>query len=235
MSEKIIEKINALRAKTPERGATEEEALAALEKASALMAKYELSEADLRMVQFTKDMHHHKRTRTVKQEHPVEKYCTATIAKFCGIRAWRDKSTATTDMFGLNEDIEMATYLMDLIRDSMNKSWKEYARGAYFEKGRHVAYWSFMSGFAARICQKINILIDARTETSSSTDLVVLKNALVNDALREMLPWLNLVAAKSSKRTIDPASSIARQNAGDKVNLNRPIQKQQTQGQKRLS
>ncbi len=52
----MIDKIKALREKIPENGATEGEAMAALELAEKLMEKYGITEADLKKVDFQRDM-----------------------------------------------------------------------------------------------------------------------------------------------------------------------------------
>lgn len=243
MDKSILDKIAALRAKIPENGATEEEAMAALNIAEKLMEKHGVTEADLKAVEFSRDMRQGGFEQRQKQEHPSQKYCDVTIARYCGTKCWNGRSHTvrgkkTTEIFGFEGDVAMHEFLLGMIHDSMDRGWKEFLANNPKQEGvsRHTQYWSFMIGFAERINDKINALITARTvkTDSTGTDLVEVKEALVEQGLEAMLP--NVKFRKQTSRSVRADLSAYGQGmaAGDKVNLQRPIQQAQG-GLKRLT
>src|SRR6516165_8665710 len=86
--EKMFDKIRALLNKTTENGCTEEEALAALAKARALMDTYEVTEADL---QLTKEEGVTLRKGSSNDPHHVKWNMISAVAKFCDCKCWRDR------------------------------------------------------------------------------------------------------------------------------------------------
>lgn len=235
----MIDKISALRAKIPENGATEDEALAALAIAEKLMEKHGITEADLKNVEFKRDMRKGGFTQRQKTVHPSQKYCAMTIGAFCGVKPW----TGYTDrkkvlhMFGLKDDVEMAEFLMGLIHDSMDRGWKEFlSLNVKSDQSRHTQYWSFMIGFAERINERLKELIEARSVVSDSTgnDLVEVKMAIIEQGMENMLPDVKLRKSRGSSTRMNLDAYGQGQAAGGRVNLSRPIAKQQG-GMKRLA
>jgi len=243
-NEDIIAKIAALKAKIPERGATEEEAIAALAIAEKLMEKHGVTEADLKAVEFSRDMRQGVYEQRQKQEHPSQKYCDTTIARYCGTKAWNGRSKTvrgkkTTEIFGFKGDVEMHEFLLGLIHDSMDRGWKEFLKNNPKDPdvSRHTQYWSFMIGFGMRICDKLEELIEARTaqRDSTGTDLVEVKMAVVEQGMESMLPGFQTKKQRSGSVRADKSAYGQGQAAGDKVNLSRPIQRQQSTTTKRIS
>lgn len=235
----MIDKIAALKAKIPENGATEEEAMAALAIAEKLMEKHGVTEADLKKVEFSRDMRQGGFEQTQKQEHPSQKYCDVTISEYCGTIVWNGKigKKKTTEIFGFEGDVTMHEFLLGLIHDSMNRGWKEFLKlNINTGRSRHVEYWSFMIGFAERINSKLNELIDGRTTQVDSTgmDLVIVKEAIIEQGLNAMLPSAEFSAQKAGRIRVNLDAYGQGQAAGDKVNLQRPIN-QQTSSVKRIT
>jgi len=231
----MIDKIAALRAKIPENGATEEEAMAALAIAEKLMEKHGVTEADLKAVEFSRDMRQGGFEQKQKQEHPSQKYCDTTIARYCGTKAWNGRSQTvkgkkTTEIFGFDGDVAMHEFLLGLIHDSMNRGWKEFlSLNIKSDQSRHTQYWSFMIGFAERINEKLEELIDGRTAQADSTgnDLVEVKEAIVEQGMEAMLPALQFRKQRGSRTRVNLDAYGQGKVAGDKVNLQRPIQESQ--------
>lgn len=222
----MIDKIIALRAKIPANGATEHEALAALELADKLMEKHGISEGELNNVQFKRDMREGGYAQKQKTLHPSQKYCGMRVAKFCGVKGWRNH--VSWSCFGFKEDVEMAEFLMDLIHNSMDRCWKDFlaVNPKTPNVSRHTQYWSFMIGMAKKINETLDMLIEERKkyyDQGTGTDLVVLKNALVMDGLAAMLPSLRFRKAKSSGVRTDGGAYDQGQAAGATVNLRRPL------------
>lgn len=230
----IISKIAALRAKIPENGATEEEAMAALAIAEKLMEKHGVTEADLKSVEFKRDMRQGSFTQRQKAVHPSQKYCAVTIGKFCDVKLWTsfvERNKKHLEMFGLINDVEMAEFLLGLIHDSMDRGWKEFlANNPKDTRSRHTQYWSFMMGFAERVNERIRELMEARKAQVDSTgnDLVEVKMALVEQGMESMLPDIKLRKTNSRSIRANMDAYGQGQAAGDKVNLSRPIQRQQS-------
>jgi hypothetical protein len=222
----IVERIAQLRKMVPENGASEEEALSALNMADRLMQKHGITEADLRKVEFARDMRRGHFQQRQKVEHPSTKFCGMTIAKFCGIVTWWGVDTRRAEYFGMKDDVEMAEYLTQVIHDAMDRGWKDYLKT--MPKGmsgssRHTEYWSFMVAFGNRINKRIKELMESHA-TPTGTDLVVLKNQLVEEGLKVMLPGLNLRFTASPGFNTNGAALAAGRAAGERVNLNRPLE-----------
>lgn len=224
----IRNKILALRNMIKERGATEAEAMAALAKADKLMAEHGLTEDDLEAAEAKRDMSHGEFKYGIKTQHPCAKWCSKTIGQFCGVITWYDSGCRASNGFGFNDDVEMYEFLLKLVHDSMNREWKDYLQNNPLRPGvsRHTEYWSFMLGMAQRINEKINFLIQKReikTDTTG-TDLVIKKYAVIEAGMKEMLPGLSLRSSQSRGILADGSAMNEGRKAGERVNLNRPIQ-----------
>lgn len=221
----IIDKIKALRSKVPENGATEDEAIAALAAAQKLMEKHGICDADLLRTDFARDMHMEVKDQKQKQIHPCYRFCASYIEVFCGIRAWQSYDLhrkKTLKIFGYNGDVEMASYLFDIIKGAMDRGWKEFIRdNPKKSASRHTEYWSFMIGMAERINEKLKEMMEQGTSTG--TDLILKKNELVQQGLENLLPDLRLKSTKSKGMRADFAAYGKGQQAGDRVNLQRPL------------
>lgn len=224
----IHEKILNLRKIISERGATEAEALTAIELADKLMKKYGITEEELQKVNFNKDM----KTGTVDKENksldPASKYCGVMIAKFCEVKVWKTKedSNQVLKFFGLNGDVEMAEYLFDLVKNAMRAGWRDYLRRNDLPKdvSKHKLYEGFHFGFGKRINEKLAEMISARTVITQSNgkDLLILKNEMVSEAFDNLLS-LKLKEGRSRALSLDGNSVRDGMKAGDGVNLNRPL------------
>ena len=224
----IQEKIIQLRKIVPENGATEAEAIAALEMAAKLMSKYGVTEEELRGVEFKRDMKSGTYSDGIKNQDAASKLCASTISAFCEVKCWWSTGTSSLKFFGLNADVEMAEFLIALVSGSMKRSWKDYLAAGDYDRSvsHHRRYWSFHYGFAERINTKLRELIDARSprDKTTGTDLIIMKSELVVRAMSEMLPDLNLRRTTSRGTKLNRSDYVQGQMAGDKVNLSRPIQ-----------
>ncbi len=121
----------------------------------------------------------------------------------------------------------MYEFLLKLVHDSMNREWKDYLPKNPPREGvsRHTEYWSFMYGMAERINEKLAELMVAREvkTDSTGTDLVVKKMEVVEAGMAEVLPDLKLKPTRSRGTMVEGAAQAAGREAGDRVNLNRPL------------
>jgi hypothetical protein len=230
----ILNKISALRNKIPANGATEDEAIAALQIAQKLMERHGISEEDLKRVEFSRDMRSGSFTQKQKAIHPSQKYCGVKISEFCGIRCWVSEVEPRKKhlkMFGLNGDVEMAEFLLEMVHNSMDRGWKEFMKAnPKTSESRHTQYWSFMMGFGERVNDRLEELMEAREVKvdSDRNDLVEVKMALVEQGMSAMLPDLRLKKRRSKGIQANMSAYQQGKTAGDTVNLSRPIQKQKS-------
>lgn len=221
----IIDKIAALRKKIPENGATEDEALASLALADKLMAKHGITEEQLNKVEYAAEMSQKKYGQTTKAIHPATKFCVVTIGKFCETKVWWDGYLKETKFFGFNGDVEMAEFLYDLIRGSMDRGWKEFLRDNPKDPyvSRHTQYWSFMMGMGGRLNKKMHEIMEQRQVDKETANALIVKKMAVVEAGFSALTDITLKHNKQRGIHADKNAYARGQIAGDKVNLSRPI------------
>jgi hypothetical protein len=231
-SNSIHEKILALRNIVPERGATEAEAMNAINLAANLMAKYGVTEEDLRKVEFNRDMKRSKKGNGTKHLDPAAELCGVTIARFCEVKVWSSfkESEATLNFYGLNQDVEMAEFLYGVISEAMKRGWTAYLKAGNYPSdiNRHKLYWSYRYGFRDRVNAKMNEIIASRTaKTSSGTDLVVLKMQVVEQAFKDSVALKLNKGRAGQKVFVDVRAYAHGVSDGDRVNINinRPLHK----------
>jgi len=228
--EDIKARILKLRQMVPEKGASEAEALAALDKADKLMSKHNISEAALRAANVREDMSHGEFAYGIKTQHPCAKWCSKPIGRFCGVVTWYDPHRQSSNGFGFNEDVEMYKFLLIMVHDTMNREWKLWLKNNPKEEGvsRHTQYWGFMWGMSETITNKIYQLMNEREQQSETgTDLVVLKEQVIEEGMKSALPSHVIKPTNSRGVQVEIGAMKAGLEAGNKVNLNRPIPQSQ--------
>jgi hypothetical protein len=165
--DRLVQRIQALRAKTVEQGCTEQEALAAAEKVAELLDRYglSLSELDLRR----------QRCEGIgvetdrKRRGPIDD-CMGTIAAFFDCRVWCETSEHATlryIFFGLPADVHAAVYLHDLIALAFATETSAFLATEIYRSThssrRRSATNSFQVGLARGIMRKLDTLRQART------------------------------------------------------------------------
>src|SRR5512132_3114895 len=111
-----IEKIKALLAKTTANGATEAEMLSALDKASAMMDAYDITDEE---VQATKDeaVMLHADPSDLKDPHKIKWRLSYGVAQFCGVEIYRLRRTTGLRCIGMPSDVQFAMWLLDSLAD----------------------------------------------------------------------------------------------------------------------
>jgi Protein of unknown function (DUF2786) len=107
----IIEKIKALLAKTTENGATEAEMLSALDKASAMMDTYDITDADVQLAKDEAAMLH------ASDPHQIKWRLNGGVAAFCNVKIYRSRGETGLKCIGLPSDIQFALWLLDSLAD----------------------------------------------------------------------------------------------------------------------
>lgn len=215
----IVSKIKALLAKTVENGATEAEALMAAQKAGELMDKYELtmSEIEVREESCEED------TVNVgnKKAHPVQ-YVAMTIGAFTDTRVWMGGPGKTIHFFGLKKDVQIATYLTQMLRRAIDSEWETYKNSALYQMdpnhGRSQRA-SFMNGMAGRLSKRLREMKQQREQAKpTGTSLVPVKNQIVEQEFKKLGMKLTSTTNRTSIRS--SGAYHAGVAAGNRVNIN---------------
>lgn len=218
---RLLDKIRALMSKTTDNGCTEQEALAALDKARAMMDAYEVTEADL---QLTKEQAAVLRSEPegTTDPHGIKRGIASAVAKFCDCKVWRSGHGLT--FCGLKADAQFATWLTDHLAAFVQGELMRHLTGSLATRGeRRLQITGFVGGCCARISERLNGLCvqSAAAASPNSKALVVAKQSLI----AERMAAANITLGKSrrSARRMDAASYAAGKSAGDRASFGRPI------------
>jgi hypothetical protein len=164
------------------------------------------------------------------QRRPIDG-CVTSIARFCDCKVWisRDSDVPSYVFFGFETDTMLASYLYNLINHAMRTEFDIFRAAHPQLRATRLrrASKSFQQGMAARIADRLDHMHQARdahvaTQRSTGTALMLIKHRVVDDAFQET--EIRLVSAGTLTRA--PVNEAFRHGmaAGDRVNLNRPVQ-----------
>jgi len=206
--DRLLARIQALRAKTVEQGCTEAEAMTAAEKVAELLDRYglSLSEMDLRGQSCEGVAVETDRRR----RGPIDD-CMATIAMFFDCRIWAETSPAATlryVFFGLRADVRAALYLHDLVAQAFETETNRFRHGPVYQgthsSQRAKASNSFQLGMARGIINKLkSIRTDRETALRAGTgrDLVPVKASVVDAEMAKLGLTLRAIGG-NARRTV---------------------------------
>ncbi|MBV8613061.1 MAG: DUF2786 domain-containing protein [Acetobacteraceae bacterium] len=210
--DRLIGRIQALRAKTVEQGCTEQEALAAAEKVAELLDRYglSLSELDLKRQACEGAAVETQRRRTG----PVDD-CVPTVAAFFDCRVWAETSASGTlrhVFFGLPADVAAARYLYDLVERAFETETARFRAGPDYAEAptrlRRTLTNSFQIGLGRGVTAKLHSLREAREaalRASSGRDLVVAKADVVEEELAKLGLHLRARSRTGGRRVLRDA------------------------------
>ena len=188
--DRLIGRVQALRAKTVEQGCTEHEALAAAAKVAELLDRYGLSLSELDLQRQVCEGMAVQTSR--KRVGPVDE-CVPAIAAFFDCRTWGERGPEGRlrhVFFGMPADVVAARYLYDLVELAFETEAAAFrADDTYADLPigmRRTATNSFGIGLARGIAAKLMTLRAAREKTlrnASGRDLVVAKACTVDTEL----------------------------------------------------
>ncbi len=225
--DKLVARIQALRAKTVEQGCTEQEALAAAEKVAELLDRYGLSVSELDLRQQVCEGIGVETGR--RRRGPIDD-CMGSIAVFFDCRVWGETGpdgTIRYVFFGLPGDVQASVYLHDLIVLAFAGETAAYQRGAFYlglDSGRkRSATTSFQAGLARGIVEKLESLRRARdTQGSNGRDLVPVKQSIVEQELERL--GLALRRGSATRRRVIKDAYEAGEEAGRKFEVRQGIE-----------
>ncbi len=224
---KIRDRIKRLLSMTVENGASEAEALVAAQKASDLMAEHNLSfrsVAEIEAEEYGGDKRDWFRgSKGFSRSAPVPftRWCLFGISELCGVEHCYNTHTGRLEFFGAEQDTEAAHYLEEIIRRAMDREWQDFKRLRGHGRGRSSFYHAMASRIASRLLQMSK---DQRQKTEAGqngTNLVVLKNALLQRRFADAHPRLR--EGNFNPTLNDAAAFVAGRDAGDRAQLNRGV------------
>ena len=224
---RVKARIRALAEKTTSNGCTEAEALSAAEMVGRLLERYALTmeQVDLRetpCVQLEVQAGGQRRR-------PIDG-CVVAIARFCDCKVWltRGELGVAYVFFGLETDAMLGRYLFEVIAAALRTELAGFkARNPQLRDVRlRRAGDSFQHGMVARVTARLTIVRAERdafvaTQRATGNALMLVKQHLVEEAFAAT--QTRLVSTRRSVRTIVRSAYQDGMQAGDKVNLNRPL------------
>jgi len=224
---RVKARIRALAEKTTSNGCTEAEALSAAEMVGRLLERYALTmeEVDLRDTPCVEL----QVFAGGQRRRPIDG-CVVAIARFCDCKVWLTRSDLGVAyvFFGLETDAMLARYLFEVIASALRTEVAGFKqRNPRLRDVRlRRASDSFLHGMVARVAARLAAMHAEREATvaaqrSTGTALILAKHQLVETAFRAT--QTRLVSARRPARRVIRSAYQDGLEAGNKVNLNRPL------------
>jgi hypothetical protein len=190
--ERLVQRIQALRAKTVEQGCTEQEALAAAEKVAELLDRHGLSLSEL---DFRAQPCDGVGIQTNRRRFAPIDSCVPGIAAFFDCRVWVEQARGKAlryVFFGLRGDVTAAQYLYEMVERAFESETAAFRAGDLYARmagERRSATNSFQIGLGRGISDKLRAI---RTERYGSQRgaagraLVPVKAAMVDEEVAKL-------------------------------------------------
>ena len=220
----IIEKIKALLAKTTENGATEAEMLAALDKASAWMDAYDITDQESQISKEEAAVLHAE-PPDLKDPHNIKWRLSYAVSQFCNVQIFRSPHESGLKCIGMPSDCQFAMWLLDSLADFVFGELYAHLIGCLAPKSeRRVIIRSFTEACCQRITDRMLELVERskKARTSNGRELVVVKDAAIKAFMKEHNIHLRTCRMGSSSN-INSAAQAAGHAAGDRASFGRPV------------
>jgi hypothetical protein len=220
----IIEKIRALLAKTTENGATQAEMLSALDKASAMMDSYEISDEELQLAKDETAMLYAD-PPDLKDPHNIKWRLSYAVGEFCGVQIYRACHETGLKCIGAPSDVQFAMWLLDSLADFVFTELYSHLIGCLAPRSeRRVIMRSFTEACCERISDRLLALVERSkaARTSNGRELVVVKDAAIRAFMKQHDIHLRTCCGYSSSNT-NTAAQTAGRAAGDRASFGRPV------------
>ena len=221
----IIEKIKALLAKTTANGATEAETLSALDKASAMMDAYDITDADVREAKDEAAILHAE-PPNLKDPHSLKWRLSYGVAEFCGVQIFRARHQTGFKCIGMPSDVQFATWLLDTLADFVFAELYAHLIGCLApQKERRIIIRSFTEACCDRINERLLALIERSkaARTGNGRELVVVKDAAIKAFMKDNDIYLRSCSGGQASSTVNAAARAAGRAAGDRATFGRPM------------
>jgi hypothetical protein len=185
--------------------------------AQRMMAEYEVAETDLQFGGERALMDE----REVDDRDRIRQNLSVAVARFCQCEVWSRGGYGLT-FCGLESDVIFAHWLLDTLADFVKRELlKHLARiSRPGITNRRVETKGFVAGCTSRICARLSELSHRGHGTGSSRALVVAKNALIRECMKQ---HGIIVKQRRSRRSVDAGAYHAGLSAGDGARFDRPV------------
>jgi hypothetical protein len=219
--------VRKILAKASDRATTPEEAATLMEAARKIADKHGISLEDLKAGNVAADEFGDQLYfGGVSCLHPVVSLLGVPVMDYCGIKGYRRQREDGhyIVLFGHEADIELARYLLDLFRNTMDEGWtiyRKYSMSGNLSVDQIKSHrQSFVRGFCATLSQRLKAHTAEIIETTG-TELIVLKNALVENKYMDYIKrnGLNL-GETNARRHVRPNAEAAAAGAAHAKSVN---------------
>jgi hypothetical protein len=183
----IIDKIRALLSKTTENGCTENEMLAALDKAAAMRDAYEISDEELQLTR-EETVALHADPEDATDPHLLKWRLSHGARIFCGVEIYRKSGESGYKFVGLPSDVELARWLLDTLADFVFNALYEHLIGCLAPKSeRRTITRSFVDSCCHRIGERLVELVNRskQAQTSNGRELVLVKETAIKAFMKD--------------------------------------------------
>jgi len=222
---KIAARIRALLDKTEAHGCTEGEAISAAEKAAEMMERYGLTEEQVRARAEQADSFRESKTTYTTADRVLDRIGVVAVAisRLTNTRFWWDREPNATVFFGFEGDVEIATYLLAIVKRAMTDETNTYEReflalAVGIRKDRRLL--AFMDGMRDRLYERIMEI--AESKRRRGTGLVVLTMALI-DAEIDRLGKKFTSSAANDRRVRGLSDYKVGKEAADRIGLHEGV------------
>lgn len=215
----LLARIQALRARTTERGCTEAEAMAAAAKVAELLDRHGLSLSDVEL-----QAQPCERAELPTGRSRIGPYdeCGPAVAAYFDCRCWFEtdaEGRLRHVFFGLPGDVQAAVYLMHLIAHAFETEANRYRAGPEYARGRggrrRALHTSFVLGLSIGIQARLRAMQaerDAAVQASAGRSLVLAKTGVVEAEMAKL--GLRFRSRNPAERRVDANAYDAGHAAG---------------------
>ena len=218
----LYHKIQALLAKTTERGCTEAEMLAALAKAKAMMDAHQVTEEELQLSK-TESAVLREEPSDSRDPHQMKWYMANAVAEFCDCEIF--KSPAGFRFCGLASDADWAVWLLDHLVDFVCAELVSHLMFSLAPRDeRKKVMKGFVIGCTGRISDRLLELCrsSAAQRTSNGSALMAIKSQAIAKLMDELGIKVRTSRAGYS-RSFNEAALEAGRQAGDRASFGRSV------------
>ena len=220
----LLARIQALQARTTDRGCTEHEAMAAAAKAAELLDRHGLSLSDVELQAQTCE-----RAELPTGRSRIGPYdeCGPAVAAYFDCRFWFEmdaEGRLRHVFFGLSGDVQAGVYLMHLIAHVFETEANRYRAGPEYTRGRggrrRALHTSFVLGLSIGIQARLRAMQaerDAAVRASAGRSLVLAKAGVVEAELAKL--GLRFRSRNPAERRVDPGAYDAGHAAGQRFEV----------------
>lgn len=218
---KILAKLKKYLNVTVCKGASEQEAMIAAQRAAALMREHDLAYSSVEEIE-AEEFHMVSRpwfrgrgNRKRSGRVPPTRYCLVGIDRLCAVRHAWTAETGHLFFFGTESNVEIAFYILDLVSGAIDREYADYS-GRTGITGV-AASTSFKKAMAIRVGMRLE---DMARSNMAGTGLIPVRDAIVAERFAEAF---NTSKSAGSGVVTDDKAAKAGAAAAERVSINRAV------------